>query len=289
MKRTAIILGAAAALAGGLPVDDLLDPAGKREVLVGDAVGGMVPEPHLDGVVGGGDVGMVPGGFRQVADGIDDHERALPARRGVSAPDAVAVELPLRQFGLQSLPHVPVAIGLFRAALAHRQGLPFAWRFDLSYPSDPWTSSPGMEKVTAAHKRTAARVLAVSSQVVYGPVGNSAAVPGMQKLGLEDWLRAHTVNQGLRAHGFGQTLLLPWPGGSLPDWGSAVARTELDDHLRTVALCELAAAFAAEVLAPGGALVLTAALCVPLLARSSVDQVSVDPQEQDSQDVRDQR
>ncbi|MDT0183701.1 geranylgeranyl reductase family protein [Microbacterium sp. ARD31] len=62
------------------------------------------------------------------------------------------------------------------------------------------------------------------------------AIGEMQKLGLEDWLRAHTVNQGLRAHGFGQTLLLPWPGGSLPDWGSAVARTELDDHLRTVAI-----------------------------------------------------
>ena len=62
------------------------------------------------------------------------------------------------------------------------------------------------------------------------------AIGEMRKLGLEDWLRAHTVNQGLRAHGFGQTLLLPWPGGSLPDWGSAVARTELDDHLRTVAV-----------------------------------------------------
>jgi pyridoxine kinase len=40
-------------------------------------------------------------------------------------------------------------------------------------------------QVTAAHNRTPARVLAVSSQVIYGPVGNSAAVPGMQKLGLE--------------------------------------------------------------------------------------------------------
>ncbi|HRD63383.1 MAG TPA: FAD-linked oxidoreductase, partial [Nocardioides sp.] len=58
----------------------------------------------------------------------------------------------------------------------------------------------------------------------------------LQGLGLEDWLRAHTVNQGLRAHGFGQTLLLPWPGGTLPGWGSAVARTELDDHLRTTAI-----------------------------------------------------
>ena len=62
------------------------------------------------------------------------------------------------------------------------------------------------------------------------------AVGELQRLGLGDWLRAHTVNQGLRAHGFGQTLLLPWPGGELPDWGSAVARTELDDHLRTTAI-----------------------------------------------------
>jgi len=62
------------------------------------------------------------------------------------------------------------------------------------------------------------------------------AVGELQRLGLDDWLRAHAVNQGLRAHGFGQTLLLPWPGGTLPSWGSAVARTELDDHLRTTAI-----------------------------------------------------
>ena len=64
----------------------------------------------------------------------------------------------------------------------------------------------------------------------------------LERLGLGDWLRAHTVNRGLRAHGFGQTLLLPWPGGTLPDWGSAVARTELDDHLRTTAIKAGAAA-----------------------------------------------
>ncbi len=62
------------------------------------------------------------------------------------------------------------------------------------------------------------------------------AIGELERLGLGDWLRAHTVNHGLRAHGFGQTLLLPWPGGTLPDWGSAVARTELDDHLRTTAI-----------------------------------------------------
>ena len=71
------------------------------------------------------------------------------------------------------------------------------------------------------------------------------AIGELQRLGIEDWLRAHTVNQGLRAHGFGQTLHLPWPshpGGTLPDWGSAVARTELDDHLRTTAIKSGAAA-----------------------------------------------
>lgn len=62
------------------------------------------------------------------------------------------------------------------------------------------------------------------------------AIAELDRLGLDDWVRAHTVNHGLRAHGFGQTLLLPWPGGALPAYGSAVARTELDDHLRTTAM-----------------------------------------------------
>ncbi len=62
------------------------------------------------------------------------------------------------------------------------------------------------------------------------------AIGELERLGLGDWIRAHTVNRGLRAHGFGQTLLLPWPGGSLPDYGSAVARTELDDQIRSTAI-----------------------------------------------------
>lgn len=62
------------------------------------------------------------------------------------------------------------------------------------------------------------------------------AIGELDRLGLAGWLREHTVNRGLRAHGFGQTLLLPWPGGTLPDWGSAVARIELDDHLRSQAV-----------------------------------------------------
>lgn len=62
------------------------------------------------------------------------------------------------------------------------------------------------------------------------------AIGELQRLGLQDWVLGRTRNQGLRAHGFGQTLHLRWPGGSLPDWGSAVPRTELDNHLRDVAI-----------------------------------------------------
>jgi geranylgeranyl reductase family protein len=67
------------------------------------------------------------------------------------------------------------------------------------------------------------------------------AIGELERLGLGEWVRAHTVNHGLRAHGFGQTLLLPWPGPGaggtgLPAYGSAVARAELDDHLRTAAI-----------------------------------------------------
>ncbi len=62
------------------------------------------------------------------------------------------------------------------------------------------------------------------------------AIHELSLLGHDDWVFGHTRNQGLRAHGFGQTLHLRWPGGSLPAYGSAVPRTELDDHLRTAAL-----------------------------------------------------
>ncbi len=62
------------------------------------------------------------------------------------------------------------------------------------------------------------------------------AIAELDRLGLADWTRSHVVNKGLRAHGFGQTLELPWPGGSLPDHGSAVPRTELDNHIRDAAL-----------------------------------------------------
>ncbi len=62
------------------------------------------------------------------------------------------------------------------------------------------------------------------------------AIAELDLIGLGDWVRSHGRNRGLRAAGFGQELLLPWPGGSLPDHGGAVPRTELDARIRQVAL-----------------------------------------------------
>lgn len=62
------------------------------------------------------------------------------------------------------------------------------------------------------------------------------AIAELGRLGLGDWVDGHGTNRGLRAHGFGQTLELPWPGGSLPAHGSAIPRTELDDGIRRAAL-----------------------------------------------------
>ena len=64
------------------------------------------------------------------------------------------------------------------------------------------------------------------------------AIAELDQLGLGDWVRSRARNRGLRAAGFGQTLLLPWPGGSLPDHGGAVPRTELDARIREVALAD---------------------------------------------------
>ncbi|WP_226361328.1 geranylgeranyl reductase family protein [Pseudonocardia sp. ICBG1142] len=62
------------------------------------------------------------------------------------------------------------------------------------------------------------------------------AIAELGHLGLGAWVDSHGTNRGLRAHGFGQVLELPWPGGSLPAHGSAIPRTELDAGIRRVAL-----------------------------------------------------
>jgi geranylgeranyl reductase family protein len=69
------------------------------------------------------------------------------------------------------------------------------------------------------------------------------AIAELDRLGLGDWTRSFGTNRGLRAAGFGQELLLPWPGGSLPDHGSAVPRTQLDARIREVALGDGAVPF----------------------------------------------
>jgi geranylgeranyl reductase family protein len=62
------------------------------------------------------------------------------------------------------------------------------------------------------------------------------AIAELNRLGLGDWVRSQGRNLGLRAAGFGCELQLPWPGGSLPDHGSAVPRTQLDAQIRQAAL-----------------------------------------------------
>ncbi len=69
------------------------------------------------------------------------------------------------------------------------------------------------------------------------------AIAELRHLGLEPFLAGRGTNWGLRAHGFGQTLHLPWPGGGLPSTGSAAPRTALDH-----AVLQAARARGAEVL-----------------------------------------
>ncbi len=62
------------------------------------------------------------------------------------------------------------------------------------------------------------------------------AIAELHLLGLRSTLAAAPVNWGLRAHGFGRILHLPWPGGSLPAYGSASPRTVLDNAVVSAAV-----------------------------------------------------
>ncbi len=66
---------------------------------------------HLDPGVRGGDVGMVPGGLGEMADGVDHHQRALPAIGLVFAPDPAVLEIPMGQLLLEPLLDLAIAIG----------------------------------------------------------------------------------------------------------------------------------------------------------------------------------
>ena len=62
------------------------------------------------------------------------------------------------------------------------------------------------------------------------------AIAELQRLGMQSFLAGRVVNFGLRGQGFGVTLHLPWNGPSLPSFGSAAPRMELDAAIRQTAL-----------------------------------------------------
>ena len=87
-----------------------------------------------------------------------------------------------------------------------------------------WASRAG-KSVTIIDKETFPRDKACGDGLT------PRAVKELSSLGLSDWLATKPRNIGLRAAGFGQELLLPWKSPSLPEWGSAVPRTELDNRI----------------------------------------------------------
>jgi len=62
------------------------------------------------------------------------------------------------------------------------------------------------------------------------------AIAELNHLGMQDFLTTCARNQGLRATGFGRTLMLPWPDGHWPTHGGASPRKRLDNAIRDVAL-----------------------------------------------------
>ncbi|GFG73300.1 menaquinone reductase [Mycobacterium botniense] len=61
------------------------------------------------------------------------------------------------------------------------------------------------------------------------------AVTELKRLGLGEWLKTRIQHRGLTMSGFGGEVQVHWPGPSFPSTGSAVARVELDERIRTVA------------------------------------------------------
>ncbi len=62
------------------------------------------------------------------------------------------------------------------------------------------------------------------------------AIAQMQVLGMDSWLADRPRSHGIRMIGFGTEHEVPWNGPHLPHFGSAAARTELDDAIRQVAV-----------------------------------------------------
>src|ERR1700733_15293309 len=90
-----------AALFAGAPRDEVLDLASQFEVLVGDSLRAVVLQFDLDPSVGRRDIGMMPGGLRQVADRVSTHQRALPAGGAKSPSDPPIFVAPMRNLAFE--------------------------------------------------------------------------------------------------------------------------------------------------------------------------------------------
>ena len=80
-----------------LPKDDFVDLFGQYEILVGDPLSRVVHQLHGHECIGDGEVGMMPGRFGEVPDGIDDHQGTLPAGGLVLAAYPAVLEGPAGQ------------------------------------------------------------------------------------------------------------------------------------------------------------------------------------------------
>src|SRR5262249_50927255 len=88
------------ALVTRLPVDDILHLLRQFEVLVGNSLGGVIFQPHLDPGIGRGDIWMVPRSLGKMTNRVDHHERPFPAVGAILAPDPTVFEIPMRQIAL---------------------------------------------------------------------------------------------------------------------------------------------------------------------------------------------
>src|SRR5262245_53827406 len=85
------------AAGGGTPEDAFLDLFCQGEVLVGNASGGVGLELDPELAPGDGEIGVVPGGFAQVADGVCEHQRGGPAVGVVLAAEPAVFQIPVCQ------------------------------------------------------------------------------------------------------------------------------------------------------------------------------------------------
>jgi len=94
-------------------VHRVLDLLGEFEVLVGDSLGGVVLQAHLDPGVGCRDVGMMPRSLGEMPDRVDHHQGALPAVRLVLAADPAAFQIPMRQVAFEARGDFVVGVSAF--------------------------------------------------------------------------------------------------------------------------------------------------------------------------------